>query len=556
MPQINEIVLMARPHPLGPLPDRGTLPENVWTWLERCEHLWYYVVARDGNVLTVRFCFSAYAGALGGANRLLWNTVDECRIVMPTDQACFLTPVGDVLAVYNDKRLAHHAYPAVVVREQAQAVSSAGAADWRLTVPLSTGTLLQRGGVVVPPMSPGTSTDLSPHTSSAPHDSSMYAQPSRMMSSSSSSSSRGQSGIPFSEFSAAAIGEKSSALKYTAPDAYGQQLGVDSPDSVTLEHSTVHRLYLAASGLRNLMNGQTSLMSHHLTTDNIMTCAQSVWFETNSVTLPCPALALAVYTLGDADLLRRAVFLRFQRLEGLSPSSLKLEHFLVWPGGRPRVVVTMADLVEALQGVAIWMVFLLGSLWLGMMNGFLADVAANRFFGYPMVYLRPLVCEALFGIWDLPLRERIFPATPSLALRDKVAQRFTDIKTFLDGSKLFEYAIVGGHLGALFPGMATPAATPTRPVAPPPTPSSVVSTVSSSSSSASSVCYGSLCVHYDLPFNRCPDDAPACGGRVHYSKLPAGTTRTGLVTMLQGLREGPLRVSLLDKIAQDPALSV
>jgi hypothetical protein len=201
------------------------------------------------------------------------------------------------------------------------------------------------------------------------------------------------------------------------------------------------------------------------------------------------------------------------------------------------------------------MVFLLGSLWLGMMNGFLADVAANRFFGYPMVYLRPLVCEALFGIWDLPLRERVFPATPSLALRDKVAQRFTDIKTFLDGSKLFEYAIVGGHLGALFPGMATPAATPTRPVAPPPTPSSVVSTVSSSSSSASTVCYGSLCVHYDLPFVRCTDDAPMCG-RVHYSKLPPGTTRTSLAAMVHGLREGPLRIGLLEKIAQDSAFPV
>jgi hypothetical protein len=59
-----------------------------------------------------------------------------------------------------------------------------------------------------------------------------------------------------------------------------------------------------------------------------------------------PAHSLAVWTMGDAELKRRAFFLHFQPLSEHEAGALKLEYFLVWKVGRPRAIDTLEDLVE------------------------------------------------------------------------------------------------------------------------------------------------------------------------------------------------------------------
>jgi hypothetical protein len=291
-----------------------------------------------------------------------------------------------------------------------------------------------------------------------------------------------------------------------------------------------------------------TLMAHHLSASSIVTSRLSVWYIHNKPGVSCPAFTYAVCTLHDADLKRRALFLRFQRLVEHEAGSLKLEHFLVWFGGRPRVIDTLADLVEAMRGVAVWLVFLLGPIWIGVMGGFLEDVEAERYKGFSdmMPYVLEHVYDALYSIVSIAEREKKIAATPQQRLRDLVAASFTNIKDHLSSAQLFDFALTSGSMRMLFQGGAAAApSTPVRPVSTAPTTTPVATPGLSEG-----VCFGSLGGHYNVANSGCKTVGCA---RLHYERLPVGTTRAGLIGMLGGLREGSLRNGILEGIAVDPA---
>ncbi len=107
---LYEIMVMARPATLAPLPTRNTFPANRWVWLEGCEQQWFYPVAVNGDVITMRHCYNAWTGSWRGECQLDWNVRDECRVLMPEGQACFLAPCGRVLGLYNKERTVHYLY--------------------------------------------------------------------------------------------------------------------------------------------------------------------------------------------------------------------------------------------------------------------------------------------------------------------------------------------------------------------------------------------------------------------------------------------------------------
>jgi hypothetical protein len=199
-----------------------------------------------------------------------------------------------------------------------------------------------------------------------------------------------------------------------------------------------------------------------------------------------------------------------------------------------------------LQGVTVWLVFFLGALWLGVARGFMEEVTDRRYRAFPVHYLVGLVYDALASLPDLAAKETAFPETPSVALRDAVAQRFTDIMHTLNCNALVDYAMQNGGLHTLLGhGVSTPPLTPSKSVAAAPTPSR-------GAVQGSGVCFGSLGTHYQVANLTCKE--PAACTRLHYEQLPPGTTRAGLTAMISGLKQGDFRDGLLAAIAQDPLL--
>jgi hypothetical protein len=372
-------------------------------------------------------------------------------------------------------------------------------------------------------------------------------------------------GLPYSEFSAAAVyGAKVAAQKFTQPDQFGQQLAPHSEDQEALDFSLSVRLYWANTGLRALLAGTPSLMARHLTSDYIMSHRLKIWFQNTSrvVGVQCPVFALALFAKGTPELKRKALFLQFAPLSLQNESSLQLEHFLVWHNGRPRTIVTLADLVEALKGVGLWLTFLLGALWRGVMNGFLADVEDDRYLGFPMRYVVRFVYDALERLYSLAREVRVFPEEPLQSLRDTMEQQFTDITTHLNANDVLALALASNDLGILgLDGPRSAATTGFGAVSPAPTlPASHVTPVrlgahlSASNSGPApldGVCYGAFGERYGAPNSGCK---LAVCPRMHFHHLPAGTTKTSLAGMFASMKESTLRVTILEGIKKDPEL--
>ncbi len=132
--------------------------------------------------------------------------------------------------------------------------------------------------------------------------------------------------------------------------------------------------------------------------------------------------------------------------------------------------------------------------------------------------------DALASLPDLAAKETTFPETPSVTLRDAVAQRFTDIMLTLNSNSLVDYAIQNGGLQTLLGfGVSTPPLTPSKSVAAAPAPGS-------GAVQGSGVCFGSLRTQYQIPNLKCKE--PASCTRLHYEQLPPGTTRGSLTAMI------------------------
>jgi hypothetical protein len=360
------------------------------------------------------------------------------------------------------------------------------------------------------------------------------------------------------EYSAAALyGVRSSAPKFTQPDQWGTALlSLANPeDQQTLDWSQVPRQYWGGAVMKTMMNHSILLTTEHLSVDNIMTHRQAAWHEHRIVGAVCPVFTLAVWAVGDAGLKRRAVFLRFLPLHLQDEKALKLEHFLRWPGGRPRTITTLRDLEDAMKGVGLWVEFILGSPWAGLLRGFFVDVDEHRFDGYAMAYVLIHVYAALHSFVTVALRAKTLPDTPPLQLRDELAEVFASIKDRLNALEYWTFGLSTGTMGTL--GLPTSFGEPALPAAPHTPVSSAsrsLSTLTSTSSGSSApngVCFLDLAERYGFSGAQC---SGSCS-RLHFRDLKAGTTRTGLITMLEHLRAGPMRVAILDGIAADKELS-
>jgi hypothetical protein len=308
------------------------------------------------------------------------------------------------------------------------------------------------------------------------------------------------------------------------------------------------------------MDDMPHMTAYHLSTENVIKHRLAVWFESHPAHIPCPALELSVWKMGNVEVIRRAVLLQFHRQTAYAEVPLKLEYFLQWEAGRVRTISTLGDLQEALLGVTTWLVFVVDKLWMGVTRGFLDEIMDRRYQAYSLEYIVSLVYAALACIPELAAQEKLFPDAPNLAVRDAVARRFVDILASLNGGHFFEYAMQMGGLQALVGPRAGLPSTPVTPVRP-------LGLVASSPSSGAQVpatpttlgggglsgdvCFAALGEHYQLPYTKCT--LSACT-RMHYEQLPPGISRGALVAMLSGLKPGQHREGLLAAIAQDPNL--
>jgi hypothetical protein len=323
--------------------------------------------------------------------------------------------------------------------------------------------------------------------------------------------------------------------------------------------------------VEELQDSAPELAPVHLTLEVIIPRRLTNWFRFNVIGVACPALALAFYAQGDEALKRRAIYLRFQTQEVQDASSLRLEHFLVWPEGIPRAIESLADVQEALRGLGLWLVFLLGQIWIGVMSGFLEDIAGDRFKGYPVPYLLRWIYEAMNNISKIGRDEATWHAEPQQDMRDRAAQKFTDIRLQVDVVKIIQYSLASGQGSFQFAAVPSSPATmsatrqvPTAPNGTPIAPTLGGSSGSSSSSSSSSlvnhspagfgVCFGALGEKYGSVGTKCKHGATC--SRLHYEQLPKGTTRASLTSMMGALGESPLRTAIMEGIAKDPNLSV
>jgi hypothetical protein len=129
LPVEHEIVLMARDES-SPLPSAGNRPGNPFIWLQGSENVWYRCVAAPRTGVTLRHCKSIWAGA-SGQFKVPWNKMDECRVLLSGDSACFLSPRGPVLEQYNKNRPLDHPYPATPVAPGVQEGRRGGQARQR-----------------------------------------------------------------------------------------------------------------------------------------------------------------------------------------------------------------------------------------------------------------------------------------------------------------------------------------------------------------------------------------------------------------------------------------
>jgi hypothetical protein len=207
----------------------------------------------------------------------------------------------------------------------------------------------------------------------------------------------------------------------------------------------------------------------------------------------------------------------------------------------------LEDLTEALRGVALWLVFLLGRLRLGVMSGFFADVEAGRFENYPIPYLLQHVYEALATIQTIGRDESTLHAVPGQDMRDRVAQTYAAVRERLNVPELLDYSMATGSIrfGAdTFSGPTV--STPVRAT-------NTLQHTPVNQAQSGGLYYAALGERYGHLNNKCKHGA-ACN-RVHFEKLPAGTTRAGVIAQLGGLLEGPLRTAILEGIAKNPDLS-
>jgi hypothetical protein len=352
------------------------------------------------------------------------------------------------------------------------------------------------------------------------------------------------------------------AQRYTQRDRHGLQLlsSASKEDDLIMDQALALRAYLGQTGMVDLQDNALELTPAHLTLETVIPRRLVNWFRFNVIGVECPALALAVYAQGDDALRRRAIYLRFQAQEVHDATTLRLEHFLVWADGRPRTITNdMEDLKEAIRGLGLWLVFLLGQIWIGVMGGFLEDIESHRFKGYPIPYLLRWVYEAMAGISKIGRDEPIWHEEPQQEMRDRVAKAFTDIKLHADEVQMIRYALASGqgsfHFG---PAPASPAALPTAWATSTPVKQGSTTQASGSSGQAQAggggVCFGALGERYGSITTKCKLGA-ACT-RLHFSQLPPGTTRAGLTAMLSALQEGQLRTTILEGIAKDADLAV
>ncbi len=331
---------------------------------------------------------------------------------------------------------------------------------------------------------------------------------------------------------------------------------VHTADELVLDESLALRAFWARSGEAYQRNKATELTAHHLLPASIISRRLDAWTSFNPEGIPCQVLDLAVFTLKNAALKRRLVYLQFQRLALHEADTLLLEHFLVWPTGAPREIKTLTELTEALRFVVLWLVFLLGPMWVGVADGFLADVAARRFENFPIPYMLQHVYDALENISKVGRDEPTMHEEPDQKMRDAVATYFTTIRQRTDHLGIFEYSVRKGYINfGTAPAMPTTAPQPTAsPITPLRPTNSTVQTPGSGSVQTGGVCYAALGEHYGHPNAKCRAGMALCP-RLHFEQLPAGTTRTSLTAQLSGLIPGDLRTAVMEGIAADPTLS-
>ncbi len=559
-PVEHEIVVMVSD--VGARTADANRPANPYVLLEGCEHAWFRTVATTKTGVTLRHCQNIWPRSENGSFSWPWNKKDECRVLMDAETACFLSPRGSVLAEYNKTRPNDHPFPVLPAGGSGRHGGVVARQEEPRAPPRFGGAPSAGTSSSALPASPGMYRDLAPFSPSASPSGVLSSQQARVC-----------GGAGYESYADGANGYyvRPAASRYTQRDRHGHQLlsSASKEDDQILDHSLALRAFLAQAGMIELQDSAPELTPVHLTLEVVIPRRLSNWFRFNVVGVDCPALELAFYAQGDEALKRRALYLRFQTQEVQDASSLRLEHFLVWPEGKPRRIVSLEDVQEALRGLNLWLVFLLGQLWRGVMTGILEDITSHRFKGYPVTYLLRWIYEAMNNISKIGRDEPTWHEEPQQEMRDRAAQAFTDIKLHADVVKIIEYSLASGqgsfHFGAVPLSPGTPGAARLVATAPNGTPIAPTLGGSSSNSSGSSstitpapagfgVCFGALGEKYGNVGSKCRHGA-LCS-RLHYEQLPKGTTRGSLTAMLGALGEGPLRTAILEGIAKDPNLAV
>jgi hypothetical protein len=278
-----------------------------------------------------------------------------------------------------------------------------------------------------------------------------------------------------------------------------------------------------------------------------------------------------VYTSKDENLLRRAVFLRFEPADLQRDDSLRLEHFLErGADGHPRPIKSLLDIQDGLRGVELFLEFLLD--WRHVMEDVYRDFRDGYFDGFSVAFVLREFYDALTFITDMVANVTSIAEAQPQEYLDAFVGRLLAVKDHMTLENYWRYNALtsssNGTSQAVFPALPLPSQSP-HPLAPvaaaesrrmaTESASAVAGRTNRTTSSTESgrrplqVCFRDLATHY-----RTPGASPCSGdcGFVHYDDLPRRVDARALTALVTAnMRDSsPDKEAILAGIAADREL--
>jgi hypothetical protein len=359
---------------------------------------------------------------------------------------------------------------------------------------------------------------------------------------------------------------------FTAPDRLQQQFAhiKNAEEQQTLDWSIVPRILWGLARTRLIVNGATVLTASHFAPAAILQACAKLFHATRMPGSVCRVWSFYFYTSKDENLMRRAVYLRFEPADLQRDDSLLLEHFLErGADGRPRTITSLLDIQDGLRGVELFLEFLLD--WRNVMEDVYRDFRDGYFDGFSIAFVLREFYDALTFITDMVANVTSVAEAQPQEYLDSLVGRLLEVKDHMTLENFWRYNALTssqtGHAHVAHPVLPLPSQSPSllapvaalesrRMAAESAAASQSRSTRSGSSETASrtpNVCFKDLGVVYGVV------GATVCHGDcgfVHYDDLPRRVNGRALSALVSAHMKdsAPGKDQILAGIAADKDL--